>query len=151
MWSLYVPIHVKSWPKVKLDQVEVDSNLAQNQFPSFQEVIYAHYLRKFIWQHARFRRYSPLYTQLPRSDLCRSSNVKDHEIKWNIMYDLLYAFHVNFGHNMPDSGDTVPSKLNYLDLAFIQCQKSWGRLKDNIIIWLIICGHNKHNSGETSH
>ena len=25
-----------------------------------------------------------------------------------ISYDLPYALHVNFGHNMPDSGDTVP-------------------------------------------
>ena len=33
---------------------------------------------------------------------------QDLKVKWNILYDLLYAFHVNFGHNMPDSGDTVP-------------------------------------------
>ena len=48
MWSLYVPIHVKIWPKVKLGQVEIDSNIAQNHFHSSHEVISAHYLRKFI-------------------------------------------------------------------------------------------------------
>ena len=30
MWSLYVSIHVKSRPKVKLGQVEVGLNIAQN-------------------------------------------------------------------------------------------------------------------------
>ena len=30
MWSLYMPMHVKSLPKAKLGQVEVDSNIAQN-------------------------------------------------------------------------------------------------------------------------
>ena len=32
MWSLFVPVHVQIWPKVKLGQVEVDSNIAQNHF-----------------------------------------------------------------------------------------------------------------------
>ena len=40
---------------------------------------------------------SPLNTQLPLQV------IQDHEVKWNIIYDLLYAFHVNVGHNMPDS------------------------------------------------
>ena len=31
MWSLYVPIHIKSWSKAKLGQVEVGSNIAQNR------------------------------------------------------------------------------------------------------------------------
>ena len=30
MWSLYMPMHVKSCPKAKLGQVEVGSNIAQN-------------------------------------------------------------------------------------------------------------------------
>ena len=34
--------------KVKLGQVEIDSNIAQNHFRSFQEVISAHYLHKCI-------------------------------------------------------------------------------------------------------
>ena len=29
-WSLFAPIHMKSWPKVKLGQVQVSSNIAQN-------------------------------------------------------------------------------------------------------------------------
>ena len=69
MWSLFVPVHVKSWPKVKLGQVEVDSDIAQNHFHSSQEVISAHYLHKFIWQHTWFSRYSPLNTQIPRFDI----------------------------------------------------------------------------------
>ena len=48
MWSLYVPGHVISLPKVKLGQVEVDLNIAQNPFHSSQEVISTHYLHKFI-------------------------------------------------------------------------------------------------------
>ena len=39
MWTLFVPIHAKISPKVKLGQVEVDSNIAQNHFHSSQEVI----------------------------------------------------------------------------------------------------------------
>ena len=50
MWSLFVPVHVKILPKVKLDQVEIDSNIAKNHFHSSQEVISAHYLHKFIGQ-----------------------------------------------------------------------------------------------------
>ena len=42
MWSLFVPVHVKNLPKVKLGQVEVDSNIAQHHFHS------SHYLHKFI-------------------------------------------------------------------------------------------------------
>ena len=48
MWSLFAPVYVKSCPKVKLDKVEVDSNIAQNPFHSSQEIISAHYLHKFI-------------------------------------------------------------------------------------------------------
>ena len=28
--SLFAPIHMKNWPKVKLGQVQVGSNIAQN-------------------------------------------------------------------------------------------------------------------------
>ena len=31
MWSLYMPMHVKSLPKAKLCKVEVGSNIAQNR------------------------------------------------------------------------------------------------------------------------
>ena len=48
MWSLFIPVHIKSLPKMKLGQVEVDSNIAQNHFHGSQEVISAHYLHKFI-------------------------------------------------------------------------------------------------------
>ena len=146
MWSLYVPIHVKSWPKVKLGQVEVDSNIPQNHFHSSQEVISAHYLRKFIWQHARFRRYSPLNTQLPRSDLYRSSKVKDHEVKWNIIYDLLYALHVILVI-LTCPIQAIQSLKNSITsiwpLNVIQGQRSWGKLKYHNIIWLIICASYK--------
>ena len=43
MWSLFVPIHVTSWPKAKLGQVEVRSNIAQNRLFSRWEVICGHY------------------------------------------------------------------------------------------------------------
>ena len=43
IWSLFAPIHMKSWPKVKLGQVQVGSNIAQNHSFSPQEVISGHY------------------------------------------------------------------------------------------------------------
>ena len=95
---LYVTIHVKNWPKVnwvKLKSIQILLKIT-SIIPrkSYLLIIYAN-----SWQHARFRRYIALNTQLPRSDLCMSSKVKDHEVKWNINI-WLYAFHVNFGHNM---------------------------------------------------
>ena len=42
MWLLFVPIHVKSWPKAKLAQVEVGSNIAQNRL--FSRVICGQYM-----------------------------------------------------------------------------------------------------------
>ena len=30
IWSLFAPIHIQSWPEVKLGQVQVGSNIAQN-------------------------------------------------------------------------------------------------------------------------
>ena len=141
MWSLYVPIHVKSWPKVRLGKVEVDSNIAQNHFHSSQEVIYAHYLCKCIWQHARFRRYSPLSTQLPRSDICRSSNVKyqrSNEISYmtyymRFMLTLVITCPIQAIQSLKNSISSI------WPLTVIQCQRSWGKLKDHNIIWLIIC------------
>ena len=44
MWSLYVPIDVKILPKVKMYQVEVGSNIAQNRLFSPYEVICGHYM-----------------------------------------------------------------------------------------------------------
>ena len=41
---------MKSWPKVKLGQVEVGSNIAQNQSSSPYKVIYDHYLPQFTWK-----------------------------------------------------------------------------------------------------
>ena len=48
----YLPqFHMKSWPKVKLGQVEVGSNIAQNHSSRPYEVISAgHYLPQFIWK-----------------------------------------------------------------------------------------------------
>ena len=34
IWSLFAPIHMKSWPKLKLGQVQVGSNIAQNHSSS---------------------------------------------------------------------------------------------------------------------
>ena len=39
MWSLFVPVYVKSWPKVKWGQVEVDSNIAKKK-KSYLLIIY---------------------------------------------------------------------------------------------------------------
>ena len=50
IWSLFVPIHMKSLPKVKLGQVVVSSSTAQNHSSSPYEVIYGHYLSYFIWK-----------------------------------------------------------------------------------------------------
>ena len=47
IWSLFVPKHMKSLPKVKLGQVQVGSNIAQNHSYSPQEVISGHYLPQF--------------------------------------------------------------------------------------------------------
>ena len=44
------PFHMKSWPKVKLGQVEVGSNIAQNHSSSPYEVISGHYLPQCIWK-----------------------------------------------------------------------------------------------------
>ena len=34
IWSFFAPIHMKSWPKVNLGQVQVGSNIAQNHSSS---------------------------------------------------------------------------------------------------------------------
>ena len=39
-----------------------------------------------------------------------SSKVKGLEVNWNTIYDLLYVFHIDFGHDMHDSADTGPLK-----------------------------------------
>ena len=44
---IYTNSH-ESWPKVKLGQVGVRSNIAQNHSSSLLEVIYGHYLLQFI-------------------------------------------------------------------------------------------------------
>ena len=44
----YVPIHVKSWPKVKSGKVGVGSNIAQNRLFSPLEVICDHYMSQFM-------------------------------------------------------------------------------------------------------
>ena len=41
---------MKSWPKEKLGQAEVGSNIAQNHSSSPYEVIYGHYWPQFIWK-----------------------------------------------------------------------------------------------------
>ena len=50
IWSLFTPIHMKSWPKVKLGQVQVGSNIAQNHSSNPYEVISDHYLPQFTWK-----------------------------------------------------------------------------------------------------
>ena len=36
-----------------------------------------------------------------------SSKVNGNEVNWNTIYDLLYVFHINFGHDKHDSEDTA--------------------------------------------
>ena len=55
IWSSFTQIHMKSWPKVKLGQVGVDSNTAQNHSSSPKEVISAHYLPQFTWKVDRLK------------------------------------------------------------------------------------------------
>ena len=50
IWSLFAPIQMKSWPKVKLGQVQVSSNIAQNHSSSPWEVISGHYWPQFTWK-----------------------------------------------------------------------------------------------------
>ena len=51
VWSLCVPIYVKRWPKVKLGQVEIGSNIAQNRLFSRLEVICGHYdMWQLMWK-----------------------------------------------------------------------------------------------------
>ena len=49
-WSLFAPIHMKSWPRVKLGQIQVGSNITQNHSSSPWEVIYGHCLPQFTWK-----------------------------------------------------------------------------------------------------
>ena len=47
----YLPqIHMQSWPKSKLDQVRVGSNIAQNHSSSPQDGISGYYWLQFIWK-----------------------------------------------------------------------------------------------------
>ena len=41
---------MKSWPKVELGQIQVGSNIAQNDSSSPYEVISGHYLPQFTWK-----------------------------------------------------------------------------------------------------
>ena len=41
---------MKSWPKVNLGQVKINSNIAQNYSSSTLEVISGHYLPQFTWK-----------------------------------------------------------------------------------------------------
>ena len=49
IWSLFAPIHMKSWPNVKSGKVVVHSNIAWNNSSSLLEVIYGHNLPRFTW------------------------------------------------------------------------------------------------------
>ena len=96
-----VPVHVKSWPKVKLGQVEVDSNIAKNYFHSSQEVVSARYFHMIacIIQPNKHSIWPLKVIQGQRS----WGQLKDH------MYMTYYMclFHVNFGHSMHRSEDTA--------------------------------------------
>ena len=48
----------------------------------------------------------------------RSKGMRSTEIPYMTYHMCLYVFHINFGHDKHDSGDTAHSKLNYLDLIF---------------------------------
>ena len=82
MLSLFVPVHVKSLPKVKFIQILLK---IISMVPNLT-----------IKDH-------------PRSKVIQ---FKDHEVNWKTIYivhvyDFLYVFHVKFGHNMHHSEDTA--------------------------------------------
>ena len=55
MWSLYVPIHVKSLPKVKIYQAEVSSNIAQHHWFIPYKVMcgHGHYMCQFCQKYTK--------------------------------------------------------------------------------------------------
>ena len=73
------------------------------------------------------------------------------------MYDLLYVFHINFGHDMHDSGDTaIKNSITLIwSLKVIQDQRSWSQLKDhNYMTYYVFhknVYHNMHHSEDTAH
>ena len=166
MWSLFVPVPVKSWPKVKLCQVEVDSNIAQNHFHSSQEVISANYLHKFIWWHARFRRYSPLSTQLPRFDHASPDGWAVWGVVVSTRWWLLVDHCVLRNQILVRAVKGLISRAGMVSICpllwqrdvklqqhtsiwpkVIQGQRSWGQLKDHIYDLLYVnFGHNMHHS-----
>ena len=113
---------------------------------------------KFLSWHAPFRRYSPFKTQLYLLWPLKVK-VKGNEVNWNTIYDLLYVFHINFGHDKHKLKDHIwlticvetcvitciiqkiqPIKNSITliwPLNVIQGQRSWGQLRDDI--WLTIC------------
>ena len=109
---------------------------------------------KFWSWHAPFRRYSPLKTQLYLLWPLKVK-VKGNEVNWNTIYDLLYVFHINFGHDKHNSGDTAHSKLNYLDLTFkghprSKVMTSTERPYMTYYMCRNLC-HNMHHSEDTAH
>ena len=132
MWSLYVPIHVKSWPKVISGKVGVGSNIAQNRLFSPLEVICDHYMSQFMskvdqkWKCIKLKSVQILLKSvkiLPKVKFIQiwlkiisivpNLTFKGHPVQrsWGQLkdyihvYDFLYVFHVKFGQNMHHSED----------------------------------------------
>ena len=155
MWSLYEPIHVKSWPKrnwVKLKSVQTLLIIAcLGDRRSYVVIICANSCEKSTKRKSyvviicvssceKFTK-SEIYSDIAQNhfhisqfDLWRSSKVKGHPIKksWGQLkdhihvYDFLYVFQVNCGHDMHHSEDTAHLKTQlYLiwPLKVIQGQR----------------------------
>ena len=76
-----------------------------------------------------------------------SSKVKYHEANWKIIYDLLYVFHINFGHNMHHFWDISANRSQrpIFDLPDLEI--------DLLIEWLhtiYILGQYWHHSNEAT-
>ena len=136
MWSLFVPVHVKSWPKVKLGQV--GSRFKYCSKSLFQTEALSLVPRKsyicslFTQSHIKkFRGHNPLKNSI--TSIWPLNVIQGQKIMRSTeRQDLLYVFHVNFGQlNMHHSEDTaIKTQLYFIS-------KVKGQLKYHI--WLTIC------------
>ena len=131
MWSLYEPIHVKSWPKrnwVKLKSVQTLLRIACSaNRKSYVVIIYANACEKLtksenVSSWSRFKYCSKvkilptvkfIQILLKITSIVPNLTFKGHPVQrsWGQLidyihvYDFLYVFHVKFGHNMHHSED----------------------------------------------
>ena len=80
MWSLYMPMHVKSWPKVKMYQAEVGSNIAQKCENFIKSEIYSNIAQNHF--------------HISQFDLWRSSKVRGHPVQksWGQLKDHIHVY-----------------------------------------------------------